>query len=261
MRWCHAASTSSRRTWLLPVLAIPPWGDAPEECSDGTRPHVGADDGAGEPVPVAYLDGEGERGQSRDPAQARQPLHHWCELAAGGHRGDLLVEAVTASRGQHDGLVCVLERCLGADHVEVLAQQPCVVRDRPRLAARVDDPRRSSNFDRRCRERIRSVRPASRTRNRSRAASSDSVGTRTETTSSRRGSRAKCGASRTSVLTRSPAWRCSFEDAITSQRSPASVNPGTGRTRSGQLRRPSRTARARLGPSRSRPHVLASAAP
>src|SRR5215207_5297113 len=39
LRWCHAASTSSRRTWLLPVLVIPPWErDAPEECSDGTRP-------------------------------------------------------------------------------------------------------------------------------------------------------------------------------------------------------------------------------
>jgi len=72
-------------------LGDPALGDAPEECSDGTRPHVGADAGAGEPVPVAYLDGEGERGQSRDPAQARQPLHHWCELAAGGHGGDLLV--------------------------------------------------------------------------------------------------------------------------------------------------------------------------
>src|ERR1035437_7313816 len=38
LRWCHAASTSSRRAWVLPVLVIEPWErDCPEEDSVGTN--------------------------------------------------------------------------------------------------------------------------------------------------------------------------------------------------------------------------------
>jgi len=41
----------------------------PEECALGTSPEVGADAGAGEPVPVADLDGQRERGQGGDATQ------------------------------------------------------------------------------------------------------------------------------------------------------------------------------------------------
>jgi hypothetical protein len=47
------------------------------------------------------------------------------------------------------------------------------------------------------------------------------LGIRTETISSSRSSRARCSASRESVFTRSPASRCSFDSAATSQRTPA----------------------------------------
>ena len=47
---------------------------------------------------------------------------------------------------------------------------------------------------------------------------------RTAMTSSRRSSRARCIASRASVLTRSPAGRCSFDGAATSHRIPAAVS-------------------------------------
>ena len=97
-------------------------------------------------------------------------------------------------------------------------------------------PCRSSSLDNRCRARIRSARAASRARTRSRAASCDSLGTPTETTSSRRSSRARCNASRASVFTRAPAGRCNFEGATTSHLTPSAVNarhkPGTESPRS-----------------------------
>src|SRR3954451_2632293 len=44
-RWCQAASISSRRTWLLPVLVIAPWRRrSPLECSLGVRPRNGPSD-------------------------------------------------------------------------------------------------------------------------------------------------------------------------------------------------------------------------
>jgi len=72
--WCQAASTKSRRAWVFPVLVIPPClRESPLECSEGTGAEVGADAGAGEPLPVAELDGKRETGQRRDAAQAAQP--------------------------------------------------------------------------------------------------------------------------------------------------------------------------------------------
>ena len=64
-------------------------------------------------------------------------------------------------------------------------------------------PCRSSSFDSRCRQRIRSARTSSRARTRSRAASCSTLGTRTSTISSIRSSRASSNASRASVLIRS----------------------------------------------------------
>ena len=54
----------------------------------------------------------------------------------------------------------------------------------------------------------------------SRAASCATLGTLTDVTSSNRSNRARCIASRASVLTRSPDGRCSFEGAATSHRIP-----------------------------------------
>ena len=60
-------------------------------------------------------------------------------------------------------------------------------------------------------------------------------GTRTAVISPNRSSRARCAASRASVLTRSPAGRCSFDGAATTHSIPASLialaNPEAGRTR------------------------------
>ncbi len=54
----------------------------------------------------------------------------------------------------------------------------------------------------------------------SRAASCTTLGTVTDVTSSNRSNRARCIASRASVLTRSPDGRCSFEGVATSHRIP-----------------------------------------
>jgi hypothetical protein len=49
------------------------------------------------------------------------------------------------------------------------------------------------------------------------------VGIRTDTISSSRSNRARRRASRASVFTRSPARRCSFDDAATAHRHPAAI--------------------------------------
>ena len=68
----------------------------------GDESEVGADAGAGEPVPVAELDGEREAGQGRDPSQAAQPAGQVGELAVSGHRRDRSVEPVAAGEGELD---------------------------------------------------------------------------------------------------------------------------------------------------------------
>jgi hypothetical protein len=85
-------------------------------------------------------------------------------------------------------------------------------------------PCRSSSFESRCRDRIRSPRTSSRARTRSLAASCSTLGTRTGTNWSIRSRFAGCRASRASVLTRSPGGRCSFDGATTTHRIPAAVN-------------------------------------
>ena len=61
----------------------------------GHQPDERADGVAGEPVPVADLDGQREPGQGADPTQASQPAHHRGELAVRGH---LLDRASSRSR-------------------------------------------------------------------------------------------------------------------------------------------------------------------
>jgi hypothetical protein len=82
-------------------------------------------------------------------------------------------------------------------------------------------PWRRSSFDNRCRPAIRSPRQSSRARTKSRAASCSTLGIVTATISPRCSNRAKCRASRASVLTPSPEGRCSFEGAATTQSIPA----------------------------------------
>jgi hypothetical protein len=56
------------------------------------------------------------------------------------HHGDLLVQPVAARPGQRHRLVGVLEGSLRAGEIEVLLEQPRVMRRRPCLAAGIDDP-------------------------------------------------------------------------------------------------------------------------
>ena len=96
-RWCQAASTISRRMWVLPDLVIDPSTRAdPEECLQGIS-------STKEPM---LLPVNGASRRSRPPVrswsgctQASQPPHQWNELRAGGHLLDRSVEAVTAGLG------------------------------------------------------------------------------------------------------------------------------------------------------------------
>jgi hypothetical protein len=81
-------------------------------------------------------------------------------------------------------------------------------------------PCRRSSFDNRCRTHIKSARASSRARTRSRTASISRSGTVPAVISSGRSNLARCAASRASVLTRSPAGRCSFEGAATTHSIP-----------------------------------------
>ena len=95
---------------MLPVLVIDPWA---RDCAGGVlagdQPDEGADGVAGEPVPVADLDGQREPGQGADPAQAAQPAHQRGELGVGGHLCDRGVESVAAGQGGQDRVVVVVE--------------------------------------------------------------------------------------------------------------------------------------------------------
>ena len=55
-------------------LGDPPWNGVARGVLARHQPEVGADRAPGQPVPVADLDGQPERGQRRDPAQAAQPV-------------------------------------------------------------------------------------------------------------------------------------------------------------------------------------------
>ena len=134
-RWCQAASTSSRRAWPLPVLVIPPWTRrAPGGELRGHQPEVGADRGAGEPVPVGDLDAEPDRGQRGDPAQAAQPSHRPGQRLGLGHLFDRGVEPVAAGVHREHRVEGLVEGQLHPAPIEVLAAQPVGVRAGPRAA-------------------------------------------------------------------------------------------------------------------------------
>ncbi len=162
------------------------------------------------------------------PAQASQPAHERGELAVGGHLFDGVRQAghggpspSTPPRSRRRTPSGSSDRS-AADR---LLTQPHVVHTGPGLPAVVDDARgAAAACDSRCRARIRSPRQSSRARTRSRAASCSTVGIDTAVISSSRSSRARCIASRASVLTRSPLGRCSLLGAATSHRIPAAVS-------------------------------------
>ncbi|WKV16522.1 hypothetical protein LP422_22820 [Janibacter limosus] len=83
--------------------------ELPEEYSLGTEPDEGTDAVAGEPVPVADLDRQGEPGQGAHPAQAPEPVDHVGELAVSGHLLDRDVESVAACPDRQHGLVIGVE--------------------------------------------------------------------------------------------------------------------------------------------------------
>ena len=223
-------------------------GLAPEECSRGHQPDEGADGGAGEPVPVADLDRQREPGQRRDPAQAAQPAHDRGELAVGGHRRDRGVEPVPAGGGGQRRRRSRSRRSPGS---------PAGRRTAAGAATRRGRRSRPSRRSRRC--------PGAAAASTAGAGpASDHRGSppgpgpgpgppparrwapRTAVISSSRSSRARCTASRASVLTRSPrAGAASTAPPPRTGSRPRSA-PGPARTRSGRPRRsppPGRAAR------------------
>jgi hypothetical protein len=107
--------------------------------------------------------------------------------------------------------------------VEPLRAQPQFMFSRPGSAAVIDDSLAQQKFDNRCRAVIKTPRKSSRARTKSRAASCSTLGMATATISPKCSSRAKCRASRASVLIRSPEGRCSFDGAATTQSIPSSI--------------------------------------
>ncbi len=139
-RWCQAASTSSRRAWVLPVLVIDPCErDAPEEDSVGTRPRnapiVDPVNRCQSPISTARPNAVRVEIPRRQPSRP----HHGGELGVGGHRLDRRVEPVTPGDDVRDGLVVGLERHLPRRVVEPLPAQPRVMLAGPCIPAGPDD--------------------------------------------------------------------------------------------------------------------------
>lgn len=112
----------------------------------GDQAQVGPDRAAGQPGPVADLDGQGERGQGGHCAQAAQPPHYRGELRIGGHRRDCRIDAIPAiSAGQHR-VECVVMGQLQRGVVESLRTQLPFVPLCPGSSTVVDDPLAQKQF-------------------------------------------------------------------------------------------------------------------
>jgi pimeloyl-ACP methyl ester carboxylesterase len=115
-------------------------GHQSDERSDGV---------AGEPVPVADLDCERERGQRRHPAQTAQSSHDGRELAVGGHGPDRGIESVTSGVDGENGVVVGLEGQSCRGRIEPLVAdptQPRVVGTGPGPALGVDETLTQEQF-------------------------------------------------------------------------------------------------------------------
>jgi hypothetical protein len=145
------------------------------------------------------------------------------EHAVAGHHGDRGVEPVAAGEGDQHGVVGDVERQLQPGQRKLLGAQPALVHPGPRLALVVDDPLAQQQLRRPVPRAIRSERTSSRARTKSRAASCSMLGTATATISPRCSNRARCRASRTSVLIRSPDGRCTLDGAATRHSMPSLV--------------------------------------
>ena len=199
----------------------------PEEYSAGHQPDEGADGVAGEPVPVADLDGQREPGQGADPAQAAQPAHERGELAVGGHLLDRGVEPVPAGLDRQHGLVVGVEGQPGRPRGQLrqrLVAQPGVVLAGPGRRRRSRRSRGAAAAS------TAGAGPASDHRGSPPGPGPDPgrlpgrrVGIATAVISSSRSSRARWTASLASVLTRSPAGRCSLR-----RRRDLAPDPGRG---------------------------------
>ena len=144
-RWCQAASTSSRRACVLPVLVIAPWRRrSPVESSLGRR---GRGTGRGYcgrkrvQSPISTV--KRERGQRRDAAQTAEPADDLGERRLGGELDDRPVERVAARlRLQHRAVALVegelraaalSKRCRRSQRV--VGERPGRRRRRPARAA------------------------------------------------------------------------------------------------------------------------------
>ena len=210
--------------------------------------------GAGEPLEVADLGAQPDRGQRVDAAQAPQPadLHAPTASRAASRR--------SRARARRGGARARRSRRCASSSVACAAGQS-ERRSSPatRGGARVHAcpssnriPWRSSSFESRCRQRIRSIRTASRARTRSRSASSSAPGTRTACSLPASSNRTRCSASRRSVLTRSPAARGILLGAATTHSTPRprelARQPVAGRP--GLIRDPHRPRQPRAEPGR-----------
>lgn len=137
-------------------------------CRDQAQ--VSADCGVGEPVPVADFHGQSKCGQRRDAPQALQCPDNRGVFAFICHRGDRLIEAVTAVRDLMPRLYSPLERTLRsvAGTERRNAGGPARARGVPVHACPPEYtmPWRYRSLEIRCRERLRSPRTSSRERTR-----------------------------------------------------------------------------------------------
>ena len=93
-RWCQAASTSSRRACVLPVLVIAPRRRrSPVESSLGVRPRNGPSDCGRKRVQSPISTVSAERGQRRDATQTAEPADDLGERRLRGELGDRLRRA------------------------------------------------------------------------------------------------------------------------------------------------------------------------
>ena len=147
--WRWATRSMSRR-----LAASSCWTMATSRCSccraggalGRDQAEVGADRGAGEPVPVADFDGQPEPGQRRHPTQATQPPHHRGVVAVVGHLQDRLVQPVPPLAGHQHGFEVGVERQLRPGERQPLVAEPCLVPARPGRPAGVDDPLPQQQF-------------------------------------------------------------------------------------------------------------------
>ena len=185
------------------------------------QPEVGADRGAGEPVPVADLHRQPEPGQGGDPTQAAQPAHDRVNSLSAAISAIALSSRSRRPRSAAPPRSRPRTPAARPGAVERAARAARRRGPGPGLPAGVDDAVAQQQLGQPVpgpHQIAAGVLPGP---DQVPGRLLLDVGTRTSTISSSRSSRASSIASRASVLTRSPAGRCSFDGAATTHRHPA----------------------------------------